>query len=212
MHCDRAQIWFAVRNVAAKPTKRALLGGTEDRGRTINLTYIMNDITNNANDGVEAETYSASDVMTQLLGDMHAKLRSDVIRGLRNKANHGWYPYRAPEGCLNARNITTGESEIVADPERFPIIRKAWDIVLGGGSVSEAMAFLNSAGYRTRPSRRQTDHGMLRGALNRLFANRFYTGRFIFDGQWRAGNHPAMVSDAEFDEAQKRMAGGRDTK
>jgi len=48
------------------------------------------------------------------------------VRGLNSKVAKGWFPHKAPEGYLNKDGI------IQPDPERFDLVRKAWDLMLTG--------------------------------------------------------------------------------
>lgn len=85
-------------------------------------------------------------------------LRKQTLRGLASKVEKGWFPHRAPLGYLN--NIV--EKTIEADPLRFPILRRAWEMLLSGGySVREVRNTLNAEGFRT-PRRRSGRGGEMR--------------------------------------------------
>jgi site-specific DNA recombinase len=53
-------------------------------------------------------------------------LSTDAKRGLRTKANNGWFPGKAPVGYLPNPTKQKGEKEVISDPERFEIVRKAF--------------------------------------------------------------------------------------
>ena len=59
-------------------------------------------------------------------------LSKNVKRGLTTKIQNGWYPGVAPAGYLNNTNGQTGENTLIKDPERFPLIRRIWDLMLSG--------------------------------------------------------------------------------
>ena len=143
-----------------------------------------------------------SGVATQFILD----LRKGVLRGLQSKLEKGWYPHRAPLGYLNDKFREKGDKTILPDPELFPLIRKAWDLLLTGGyTVPQIQTVLNTQwGVRT-PARRGGGGGqpVPRSTLYRLFANIFYAGYFYHNGTLYKGAHPAMVSMEEFDRAQK---------
>lgn len=80
------------------------------------------------------------------------KLSKDVGRGMRSKLEKGHFPHQAWTGYLNDRNSRT----IVVDPERFPLLRRAVDLLLTGAySVPQVLNILNNDwGYRTRRTRK----------------------------------------------------------
>ncbi len=59
-------------------------------------------------------------------------LSKNVKRGLKTKIENGWYPGIAPLGYLNHTDKMTGENTLIKDPERFPLIRHMWDLMLTG--------------------------------------------------------------------------------
>jgi DNA invertase Pin-like site-specific DNA recombinase len=56
----------------------------------------------------------------------------NVIRGLKTKVLKGWRPGMSPLGYLNDKTKDRGERDIIPDPERFPLVRKVWDMMLLG--------------------------------------------------------------------------------
>src|SRR4029077_19088773 len=55
-------------------------------------------------------------------------LRANVKRGNRARFQRGWPNHRPPAGYLEDRETKT----IIKDPVRFPLIRRAWDLILAG--------------------------------------------------------------------------------
>jgi site-specific DNA recombinase len=53
-------------------------------------------------------------------------LSKNVKRGLKTKAEKGWYPAPAPLGYLNDKTKERGKREITKDPERFELVKKMW--------------------------------------------------------------------------------------
>jgi site-specific DNA recombinase len=51
-------------------------------------------------------------------------LSRNVKRGLKTKAEKGWYPNTPPSGYLSNKVRLIGEVNVVKDPERFPLVRK----------------------------------------------------------------------------------------
>jgi DNA invertase Pin-like site-specific DNA recombinase len=129
----------------------------------------------------------------------NSKMAVDVRRGLQKKRADGWFPHRAPEGYLNDLRTHT----IVPDPERFPLIREAWDLLLAGDSTVVAVIdTLNSRGYRTLKREKCGGGPLSRSSGYGIFTNPFYTGRFFDRGILHRGQHVPMISEEEFERAQ----------
>lgn len=75
-------------------------------------------------------------------------LRKNVKRGTESKLQKGWAPNMAPLGYLNDK----AEKIIVKDPDRFPLIRKMWDLMLTGNYTPPKILHKanNEWGFRTR--------------------------------------------------------------
>jgi site-specific DNA recombinase len=143
------------------------------------------------------------------------KLSKDVLRGLKSKIDKGWYPHQAPEGYCNDKENHT----IIVDPERFALLRRAWDLMLTGAYTgTQARTALNNWGYRTRKRgkkdqdqeaakkgskpdhipRKTGDKPIAISGMYRMFDNPFYYGYFRHNGVLYKGAHPPMVTEAEF--------------
>ena len=142
-----------------------------------------------------------------------SKLSKDVWRGMSSKIEKGWCPFRAPEGYRNDAETRT----VVADPERFPLVRAAWERLLTGAySVPEVVDLLNGEwGYTTRPSKRAAPgvkrHGggpLSLPSAYKLFHSPYYTGHFVVNGVTYPGKHPPMVTAGEFRRVQELLARG----
>jgi len=94
-------------------------------------------------------------------------LSENVKRGLRAKVQQGWMPGRAPLGYLNDDNHEKGEKKIVKDPDRFPLMRKMWDMMLTGNySVSQILKIANEQwGFKTRTTKRLGGKPLSRSSL-----------------------------------------------
>ncbi len=129
-------------------------------------------------------------------------LRKAVARGTRSKVEKGWYPHRAPEGYRN----DIAEKTVMADKERFVLLREAWDMMLTGAhTVPQVRDFLTQRGFRTKKTRRCGGREISRSALYRVFANPFYMGEFVYEGRPVQGAHPAMVTREEFRRVQSLL-------
>jgi len=131
-------------------------------------------------------------------------LTKNTLRGLNSKVAKGWFPHRALEGYLNDTSKEQGERDILLDPVRYPLLERAWHMMLTGGySVPQIHKELLSWGYRSKPHGKSRDGALSRSSLYRIFNSRFYAGYFLHNGQWHKGKHKAMVSEAQFNEVQR---------
>ena len=136
-----------------------------------------------------------------------SKLSKDVKRGNEKKIKDGWKPGWAPSGYLNTPELNKGSKVIIDDPERFPIMQKAWQMMLTGNySVPEVLDKLNGEwGFRTRKTRKMGDMPLSRSALYGIFTNPFYAGLIRYNGNVTSGSHNAMITVAEFDKVQTML-------
>ncbi len=127
-------------------------------------------------------------------------LSKNVKRGIQGKLEKGWLPGSAPTGYLN----DVIEHTILADPERFPLIRQAWDLMLTGNySVAQILDTLNNDwGFRTVKKKRSGGKPLALSGLYSIFSNLFYTGVILHLGEQYPAQHPSMVTLDEFDRVQ----------
>ena len=126
-----------------------------------------------------------------------------VKRGLYSKAAKGDFPGRAPEGYRN----DVYNRLIESDPDRFDLIRKAWELMLTGRYSLETLLQLmtDQWGYRSRTARQSGGRPLTKSGLHHLFHNIFYTGWFYYGGELRQGNHQPMVTFEEFEQVQRLL-------
>lgn len=129
------------------------------------------------------------------------ELATNTKRGMRSKAEKGDKPGVPPIGYLNDRL----NKVIVADPDNFKLVRILWDKMLTG---TYSMAQLVEVAERDlnirRPVRGKTGgNAIAYSSLCTMFKNPFYTGKLLFNGTLYDGNHPAMVSEDEFERVQQ---------
>lgn len=129
-------------------------------------------------------------------------LSKNVKRGLKAKAEKGWFPSTAPLGYLNDKSKGKGRTEIINDPDRFSLLKKMWGLMLTGNySPPKILDIANNKwGFRTA-------HGKLlsRSTIYRIFNNPFYYGWFEYpvgSGNWYEGSHEPMVTVEEYDKVQ----------
>lgn len=133
-----------------------------------------------------------------------AKLSKDVKRGNEKKIRLGWKPGWAPAGYLNTPDRDKGSKIIIIDPERFPIVRKMWNLMLTGNySVPEILDIAEfDWGFKLRKTRKQGGGPISRTGLYGIFTNPFYAKQIRYLGELHPGSHTAMITLAEYDRVQ----------
>ena len=121
-------------------------------------------------------------------------LREEVKKGMREKAEQGIYPGHAPFGYKN--NTATRGIEI--DPQRAPVLKRIFEIYASG---QHSLTTLREAVLR------ETGVRISRAYLEMMLKNRFYIGRFIWQGIEYKGTHEPLVSLGLFQRAQDTFAG-----
>lgn len=137
-------------------------------------------------------------------------LSKNVKRGLNTKAENGWLPSGAKAGYMNDKYAEKGNKTILVDPDRFPLIRKAWDCMLTGTyTVMQILRLLNDEwGYRTPKHKRIGGKPMTRSQIYKTLIDPFYYGDFEYptgSGIWRKGKHQPMITKEEFDKVQRLL-------
>jgi site-specific DNA recombinase len=138
-------------------------------------------------------------------------LSNNVKRGMKSKLEKGWHTAIAPQGYLNR------DGKIVEDEERFPVIKKMWDLMLTGKYTPPSILEIanNKWGYRTRQFSRIGGSKMSRSAIYKLFQSKFYAGVVSWNGQEYPGSHKPMITMNEYHQVQELLNSngtGRKTK
>lgn len=137
-------------------------------------------------------------------------LRKGVLRGFRGKLEKGWRPGPAPPGYVNDTEKEKGKRTISPDPERFGLIRRAWDLMLTGNcSVREIQTIADEEwGLRSRKTEKQGGKPYSVSKWYRIFTMPFYYGKFRFKepgtDEYRLyeGAHEPMITKQEFERVQ----------
>lgn len=129
------------------------------------------------------------------------ELAANTKRGMRSKAEKGDKPGVPPVGYLNDRI----EKVIIPDPERFMLVRMLWDKMLTGTySISQLVDIADKElNIRTVVRGKTGGKPIAYSTLCVMLRNPFYKGRLMFNGMEYKGNHPAMVTDEEFERVQQ---------
>jgi len=131
-------------------------------------------------------------------------LSKNVKRGMQSKREKGWLPHIAPAGYLN----DVVNHTIIKDPDRFPLLRRAWEYMLTGNyNPTQITALLNDEwGFRTVKLKRIGGTPLSISGLYRIFNSLFYAG-ILTDPQGNEyqGKHMPMITLEEFDHVQRLL-------
>lgn len=121
-------------------------------------------------------------------------LSEEVRKGLRQKAEQGFYPSRPPYGY---KRVDKKFSEI--DPETAPFIKRAFELYAEGDKSLETVAdTLQNEGFIYKPYKPKIG----KAQLEHLLKNLFYTGSFTFNGKLYSGLHEPLISKDLFERTQ----------
>lgn len=131
-----------------------------------------------------------------------AKLSKDVRRGNAAKRRMGGLTGIAPNGYLNDKATCT----VVKDPERFPLVRKAFDLFLTGNhSVHEICEIMDEEWGYTTPKRQKVGGTPISlPGLHHMFRNIRYAG--VIEDPHTGEQFPAayepILTHEEYDKVQ----------
>jgi site-specific DNA recombinase len=108
-------------------------------------------------------------------------LKEEVKKGMREKAEQGLYPGRAPFGYRN-NPLTRG---IDLNPDRVLVVRRIFKLYATGSHSLKSLrtVILEETGIRIN-----------RAYLETMLKNTFYIGRFVWRGIEYKGNHSPIIS------------------
>ena len=138
-----------------------------------------------------------------------AKLENDnksvnITEALKLKAERGVFPGKARPGYKNNHEKPQGLRDISVHPVYFPLMRKLFDLALTGNySVEALVREAKILGIRSSKSGKP----IVKSWMHRLLRDPFYTGRFMYNGKLYSGQHPTMLTDAEFNLLQDILDG-----
>ncbi len=123
-------------------------------------------------------------------------LSEEVKKGLKEKAEQGEWPHRAPLGYLNDRD----SQKIVVDRERGPIIKMLFELYATGQySISLLQKEAKILGLKYRGKGQYVS----RSWIEKLLKNPIYTGRFRWKKEMYQGSHEPLITYELFDQVQK---------
>lgn len=148
--------------------------------------------------------YDSDDLILSIENSMNGQfikeLKAKVKRGMDSKVDKGDYGSHAPIGYLNDKL----NKIIIPDPIMFDRVATLWQKALTGiYSVPELTKIArNELMIRSPQTKRRGGNPLCENAVRNLLKNPFYTGQFKWKGQIYNGNHPPMISKAEFEKMQ----------
>jgi site-specific DNA recombinase len=122
-------------------------------------------------------------------------LGEEVKKGMREKAEQGHWPSRAPIGYVN----NTATHCIDPDPVRAPLIAEVFRLYASGGYSLKALLAQAHAIGLVHP---RTGRRLFKSELHHLLTNPLYYGDFRWDGQQYPGTHEPLITRTMFDDAQ----------
>lgn len=128
-------------------------------------------------------------------------LSENVKRGNRTKRENGWQPGRPPVGYLNDPVTRT----IIADPERFSLVRRMFDLALKGQSPKQVALIARDDWGLTSPPGKHVGRPLALASVYRILNNPFYVGEITHAGATYPGRHQPMITRNQFDELQSRL-------
>lgn len=132
-------------------------------------------------------------------------LSVDTKRGLKNKAESGWYPAPAPLGYINTPDRKKGMRVIDKDPERFDLVRKMFDLMLTGAYTPPKILEIAANEWKLKNIKGQE---IARSSVYRMFIDPFYYGEYEYpknSGNWYIGKHEPMITKDEYDLIQSLL-------
>jgi site-specific DNA recombinase len=121
-------------------------------------------------------------------------LKEEVKKGMREKAEQGVYPGRAPFGYRN--NSATRTVEV--DPVKAPVLRRLFELYATGDYSLVSLRKTTLA---------ETGVTICRAYLETILKNRFYLGDFMWQGIEYKGTHEPLIAADLFERVQRVFDG-----
>ncbi len=129
-----------------------------------------------------------------------------TVAGMKAAQERGRWTFQAPLGYLNSKGIADGFS-MVPDPERAPLVRKAFELYATGQySKQEVLRSVSNLGLRTRKGRPVSAQ-----TFDKLLRNPLYRGWIVVKkwGEPKQGSFEPLVNEEVFNCVQCVLSGKR---
>ena len=128
-------------------------------------------------------------------------LRSEVLKGMDEKVRQGWPTGHAPYGYVN---VSDKDEPVKPHPVDSKTLARLFELFASGQHTFESLAEKMAAeGHIYRPSTPRFN----RSSLSHIFANRFYAGDLVRNGQVYPGRHKLVIERRTFDACQDILKG-----
>ena len=125
-------------------------------------------------------------------------LSEEIEKGMKEKAEQGIFPSRAPIGYINA--ICGDKKFIQPDPELAPLVQKIFaTYAKGTHSLLELTRFAHQEGLVSRGGKFK----LPRGTVAKILNNPVYYGDFTWGGKLYRGTHEPLITREQFDRVQE---------
>lgn len=125
---------------------------------------------------------------------------------MQQKAKRGGYPGRVPIGYKNVKESEFSDVNVVViDDERYPLIRRIWDMALTGQYSVSQIAYIADKewGLRTPQRKKSGNNPLSVSGVYALLKKPFYMGVVKFGDIYNPdGTHTPMVTPEEFRQVQ----------
>ena len=202
-----AILCYQIDRLSRNPTENGLLQQLLQDGVIKHIQTI--------NKGYEPDDNSLLLSIEASMGNEYVRdLIRKVKRGSYSKADKGWLPGRPAIGYLNGKSRGEIKKIIIADPDRFEVVRKLWDMALTGTyTVAEITRIADKQLGLRQPLRDNSGGNPLSySAAYAMFRNPFYMGKVRYGGQLIKGKHQPMITEEEFNKVQELFNTGYTTR
>lgn len=122
-------------------------------------------------------------------------LSEEVKKGLREKAEQGYYPARPPYGYKKS-----DKNMAVIDTETSPFVKRAFELYAEG---DKSLEWVRHKLYEEGLTYRADKPVIGKNHLERILKNIFYRGAFKFSGRIYSGLHEPLVTKSLFESVQE---------
>lgn len=130
-----------------------------------------------------------------------------TLMGMREKARNGYWPVGAPWGYKNVKD-STGKKIIVQDPEKAPVVKYIFQEFARGTIRVSDLAKKVREKWNVRSKR---GFKISKQLVYKILRNPIHCGKVVIPkwGVSEKGKHEPIISEAEFDEVQNILNGGK---
>ena len=124
-------------------------------------------------------------------------LSNEVKKGMREKAEQGYWPNKPPYGYTKKYN---DKNNLIIEEKEAEYVKTAYELyATGNHSLQSVINELYNRGIFYKPHRPKAE----KNQLYKLLKNPLYKGLFLYDGVMYQGKQPPIVSNALYDAVQK---------